>query len=385
MIIGPDGAPWITDSGLNAIVRVDPATRAVKRFPLPIAKNANLNTATFDKAGRLWFTGQAGYHGRVDPRSGKVEVWESPRGRGPYGITTTPAGEVYYASLAGNHIARIDRATGKATPIEPPTPGQGARRVWSDSDGTDLGQRMVVGAGQRLRPEAAASGKAWRAWKLPGAKPQAYSVWVDENDKVWLTDFSANAIVRFDPETRELRELPQHGPQRRRAADAGPQGRSLGRRVGRGSAGGGEALSGAGACLLHADSLTQPVDLRVLHHGRRIHVACQLQHRAADAFGRGQQLRRESHAQAHQRPGDAIQRGERGMRRMFVADRLDAAGTQHHGADRQRGQGAFGLAFDPQHHHVAVGIGIGAGDVDEGEARVEPCQGLRRRAWSGRG
>ena len=29
VIVGPDGAPWITDGGLNAIVRVDPATREV--------------------------------------------------------------------------------------------------------------------------------------------------------------------------------------------------------------------------------------------------------------------------------------------------------------------------------------------------------------------
>ena len=60
VILGPDGAAWITDGGLNAIVRVDTKTRAVKRFPLPIDENANLNTATFDSAGRLWFTGQAG-------------------------------------------------------------------------------------------------------------------------------------------------------------------------------------------------------------------------------------------------------------------------------------------------------------------------------------
>ena len=32
VIVGPDGAPWITDSGLNAIVRVDPNTRRVRRF-----------------------------------------------------------------------------------------------------------------------------------------------------------------------------------------------------------------------------------------------------------------------------------------------------------------------------------------------------------------
>ena len=35
VIVGPDRAPWITDSGQNAIVRVDPKTREVRRWPLP--------------------------------------------------------------------------------------------------------------------------------------------------------------------------------------------------------------------------------------------------------------------------------------------------------------------------------------------------------------
>mgnify|MGYP003397945834 CR=1 FL=1 len=30
VVVGPDGAPWITDSGQNAIVRVDPRTREVR-------------------------------------------------------------------------------------------------------------------------------------------------------------------------------------------------------------------------------------------------------------------------------------------------------------------------------------------------------------------
>lgn len=34
-----------------------------------------------------------------------------------------------------------------------------------------------------------------------GERPQAYAVYVDERDVVWLTDFGANAIVRFDPAT----------------------------------------------------------------------------------------------------------------------------------------------------------------------------------------
>jgi virginiamycin B lyase len=39
---------------------------------------------------------------------------------------------------------------------------------------------------------------------LPGHSPRTYSVYVDDKDKVWLTDFSANAIVRFDPLTEKF-------------------------------------------------------------------------------------------------------------------------------------------------------------------------------------
>ena len=154
VIVGPDGAAWVTDGGQDAIVRVDASSEAVKVFPLPKDRtNVNLNTATFDRDGILWFTGQNGIYGRLDPRTGVVKVFDAPRGRGPYGITTTRDGGVYYASLAGSHIARIDTTTGNATPIEPPTEGQGARRVWADSRGQRLGQRMERRPGQPLRPE----------------------------------------------------------------------------------------------------------------------------------------------------------------------------------------------------------------------------------------
>jgi virginiamycin B lyase len=196
VIVGPDGAPWITDGGLNAIVRVDPRTRAVKKYPLPAsAAGANLNTAVFDRAGRLWFTGQSGFYGRLDPRSGRLRVWRAPGGFGPYGITVTPNGDVYYASLAGSHIARIDVRTGRATRIEPPTSGQGARRVWSDSGGRIWVSEWNAGRLAMYDPAE----RHWREWKLPGPAPQPYAVYVDERDIVWVTDFGANALVRFDP------------------------------------------------------------------------------------------------------------------------------------------------------------------------------------------
>jgi len=167
VIVGPDGAPWVTDSGRNAIIRVDPATEKTSVHPLPMGRgDANLNTAAFDGRGILWFTGQNGVYGRLDPRTGRIDVFDAPRGRGPYGIAAAPDGSVYYASLAGNHVARIDTATGAATAIDPPTSRQGARRVWSDSKG-----------------------------------------------RIWVSDFGANTLVRFDPERETFRSfsLPSKG------------------------------------------------------------------------------------------------------------------------------------------------------------------------------
>jgi virginiamycin B lyase len=208
VIVGPDGAAWVTDSGLNAIVRVDPSTRAVQRFPLPGNRGgANLNTATFDGAGVLWFTGQAGVYGRLDPATGEMAVYDAPRGRGPYGITTTPSGEVFYASLAGSHIARIDTGTGGATIVEPPTANQGARRVWSDSTGNVWVSEWTAGQVGRYNP----ADRAWTEWLLPGDGPRAYAVYVDERDHVWLSDFTTNALVRFDPASESFLSVPLPG------------------------------------------------------------------------------------------------------------------------------------------------------------------------------
>jgi virginiamycin B lyase len=205
VIVGPDGAPWITDGGLNAIVRVEPSTREVRRFPLPgDHTSTNLNTAVFDRRGTLWFTGQSGIYGRVNPESGRVDVFDAPNGRGPYGITVTPDGQVYYASLAGSYMGRIDIETGEATVLRPPTADQGTRRVWADSRGRVWSSQYNAGQVAVYDPAT----EQWREWRLPGESPQAYAVFVDDEDKVWLSDFGANSLVRFDPETEQFTSYP---------------------------------------------------------------------------------------------------------------------------------------------------------------------------------
>lgn len=214
VVVSPDGAAWVTDTGLNAIVRVDPATRELAVWPLA-GDSANLNTATIDAGGTVWFTGQNGIVGRLDPAAmppGTIlEPVAAPRGRGPYGIDVTLGGDVYFASLAGSYLGRVvpnDDGSFTLEEIDPPTPDQGTRRVWSDLRGVLWTSQWNAGQVGRYDP---ATGE-WTEWRLPGDAPQAYAVYVDERDDVWLSDFGANALVRFDPDTETFAVVPLPHP-----------------------------------------------------------------------------------------------------------------------------------------------------------------------------
>ena len=181
VIVGPDGAAWVTDSGQNAIVRVDPMSKEVKGWPLPASRGgANLNTAAFDGKGRIWFTGQTGIYGRHDPATGKMDVWDAPKGVGPYGITATPSGDIYYVSLAGSFLGKPDLETGETTVIEPKTKDAGTRRVWSDSKGHLWVSEWNVGNLSVYDPafwRGRGSFRSWRCRRRTGAmssRPPAF-------------------------------------------------------------------------------------------------------------------------------------------------------------------------------------------------------------------
>ena len=198
----------------------------MKVFPLPKDfADANLNTATFDRKGILWFTGQNGVYGRVDPATGKVEAWKAPKGVGPYGITTTPNGEVWYASLAGDHIAKIDTVSGDALMV---TAAEARRRPAPHLVGF---QGPLVGELLEYRRARPLRSRGQDLESLEPAEEHGgcYAVFVDDKDKVWVSDWPGNALVRFDPVTEKFVSFPSNSQPRRRAANPRPAGRSCGR------------------------------------------------------------------------------------------------------------------------------------------------------------
>jgi virginiamycin B lyase len=116
---------------------------------------------------------------------------------------------VWWCSLAGSYIARIDRGSGQSTVFEPPTKGQGARRVWSDSRGRIWVSEWNSGNLSMYDPAA----KTWRAWMPPQKDAHTYAVYVDERDQVWIAEWTGNAIYRFDPASEKFEHvaLPRDG------------------------------------------------------------------------------------------------------------------------------------------------------------------------------
>ena len=79
-------------------------------------------------------------------------------------------------------------------------------RIWSDSKGILWVSLWHSGELGRYDPVA----NRWTTYPLPKSKSGCYSVYVDETDKVWVTDFIANAILRFDPATETFDSFPSN-------------------------------------------------------------------------------------------------------------------------------------------------------------------------------
>ncbi|HXG80407.1 MAG TPA: hypothetical protein VNJ05_01255 [Sphingomicrobium sp.] len=116
--------------------------------------------------GKIWYTGQRqGTLGIIDPKSGDVREVPLGDGSAPHGVIQGPDGAAWITDSGLNAIVRFDPKTEKIT-----------------------------------------------VWKLPGDKPKAYAVYVDERDIVWVTDFAANATLTFDPKTEQWTSIPGSGP-----------------------------------------------------------------------------------------------------------------------------------------------------------------------------
>jgi virginiamycin B lyase len=108
-----NGIPFFCEFGTNKIASIDPQTMKITEYLLPKKARPRRLAITHDDV--IYYTDfSRGYLGRLDPRSGNVDEWPSPGGpgSGPYGITVTADGMVWYSEsgITPNTIIRFDPA-----------------------------------------------------------------------------------------------------------------------------------------------------------------------------------------------------------------------------------------------------------------------------------
>ncbi|MGA9857467.1 MAG: hypothetical protein WBQ18_06360 [Solirubrobacteraceae bacterium] len=133
---GPDGNIWLTETGLDSIVKVNPALPQTGAFT---SYSVSASSHPFDIVagpdGALWFTEVLGNRiGRITT-SGQVTEYNLPNANSdPEGITTGPDGALWFAEAAGDRIGRIDTA-GHITEFPIPTAGGHPTGITTGPDG----------------------------------------------------------------------------------------------------------------------------------------------------------------------------------------------------------------------------------------------------------
>jgi virginiamycin B lyase len=244
---GNDGMVWIPYYGRgNEVVRLDPASGELTRFPLPFSKTAGIHSAIPAPDGTVWFTEAAlGKIGHLNPRTKEITEYQNsqPDGRpsGTHTIRVDQSGYVW--SSGGPAISRFDPETkkfihfdaggtygnvvgkngdqwftvfregdspivrvtkdGKVSKFYPPTKGK-PQRLEVDSDGIVWFSERRGGKIGRLDPDTGSI----KEFALPGPEPSPYALGIDRNHMIWYASHEQDTIGRLNPKTGEVTEYP---------------------------------------------------------------------------------------------------------------------------------------------------------------------------------
>jgi virginiamycin B lyase len=238
--IAPDGSIWITLALGNQLARFDPAT---EQFTIvPLAHGYYPHTLRFDARGRIWYTIAGSNHlGMWDPAAGRgrelrlpsrtlgeavamrvmpLALWlgrhfdvrgAAAEGDGvtapvPYGIDVAPDGSVWFSQLNDRRIGRVDPDDFGIEMID--TPFAGPRRLRFDAHGTLWIPGFSSGVVARFDPAT----REFRELALPSEPPGSdmpYALNVHRpTGQVWICGTESDSLIRLDPETERFTIYP---------------------------------------------------------------------------------------------------------------------------------------------------------------------------------
>jgi virginiamycin B lyase len=199
------GQAWFAGNRNGMIGRLDPATGAITRYPMPDSAVRDPHTLIEDRHGDIWFTAQnSNFVGRLTTASGKIELVKmtTPRAR-PYGIVLDAAGRPWFDLFGTNKIGTLDPQTLALKEYPLPDALSRPRRIALTPDGGVWYVDYTRGFLGRLDPATGAV----QEWLNPGGKGSLpYAMTSDDGGRVWFveTGMQPNRLVGFDPKTEKF-------------------------------------------------------------------------------------------------------------------------------------------------------------------------------------
>jgi virginiamycin B lyase len=157
----------------------------------------------------LWFTAEAGgVIGRIDPASGAIRVWPIPSPTPealsyPFSLTVTPNGQVWFGDFGGGVIGSLDPSSGQITFYHLPNPQVQVFSMAADAAGRIWFTEVLPGRLGMLDPTTDALSEL-SVPALSGGPPALYELVIDHQENIWFVDVGANTLVRYSPGGRTM-------------------------------------------------------------------------------------------------------------------------------------------------------------------------------------
>ncbi len=193
--VGGDGIAWYTAQRTGQLGRLDPKTGKVDLIPL--GAGAAPHGVIIGPDGAPWVTeGGTNAIVRVDPDSRAVKRWPLPEARGHANLNTLTfdqRGRVWFTGQSGIY-GRLDPATGAIQVWDAPR-GRGPYGIVTTPDGAVYYASLAGSYIARVDLDTGASTVIEPPTKDQGAR----RVWSDSKGRIWVSEWNAGNVSRYDP------------------------------------------------------------------------------------------------------------------------------------------------------------------------------------------
>ena len=221
-----DGSLWITPFFPSVIARLDPDETSFKTWPTVTGEGQaiGIHDLSFgskhellaDRNGLYWYSDiRNNAVGWFNPENGNAAIYRAPEIDGRSGsrallyglIMTSDRKHIWYSQLGIGSFGSFNVETREfETRVTLPMADAGPRRLTISDD--DIMYVPLYGSGQLIEYDTRAR-KQLGIYDLPDTGSAPYAVtWDPVRRVVWVATSNADAIYRFDPETRSFGVIP---------------------------------------------------------------------------------------------------------------------------------------------------------------------------------